>query len=77
MRNLWLQPQDPRPGSFEKDSLENDLHHRVCNGEMSLTEAQKCIASNWVKSWEKYVVPEYGPEWAAAGLPPENSPELR
>jgi hypothetical protein len=37
VKNLWPQPQDPRPGSFEKDSLENDLHHRVCNGEMSLT----------------------------------------
>jgi hypothetical protein len=66
VKNLWPQPQDPRPGWPEKDSLENDLHERVCKGEMSLADAQKCIASNWVKCWEKYVVPEYGPQWAAA-----------
>jgi hypothetical protein len=65
VKNLWPQPQDPRPGSYEKDSLENDLHRRVCKGEMSLADAQKCIASDWVTCWEKYVVPEYGPEWAA------------
>jgi hypothetical protein len=66
MKNLWPQPDDPRPGDAEKDSLENDLHARVCKGEMSLADAQKCIVSNWVECWEKYVVPEYGPQWAAA-----------
>jgi hypothetical protein len=66
IKNLWPQPDDPRPGDAEKDSLENDLHARVCKGEISLDDAQKCIASNWVGCWEKYVVPEYGPEWAAA-----------
>jgi len=33
---------------------------------MPLADAQKCIESNWVEYWEKYVVPGYGPEWAAA-----------
>ena len=66
MKNLWPEPDDPRPGQAEKDSLENDLHARVCKGEISLADAQKCIASNWVKCWKKYVVPEYGSEWAAA-----------
>jgi hypothetical protein len=66
MKNLWPQPDDPRPGDAEKDSLENDLHARVCKGEISLADAQKCIASNWVECWEKYVVPEYGSGWAAA-----------
>jgi hypothetical protein len=69
LKNLSPQPADPRPGSYEKDSLENDLHQRVCKGEMSLKEAQQCIASDWVKCWEKYVVPEYEPEWAAANRP--------
>jgi hypothetical protein len=66
IKNLWPQPDDPRPGDAEKDSLENDLHARVCRGEISLADAQKCIASNWVECWEKYVVPEYGPQWATA-----------
>jgi hypothetical protein len=66
IKNLWPQPQDPRPGSFEKDSLEDDLHAQVCAAKMSLADVQKCISSNWVECWKKYVVPEYGPEWAAA-----------
>jgi len=66
IKNLWPQPYDPRPGAYEKDSLENELHKRVCKVEMPLADAQKCIESNWVECWEKYVVPGYGPEWAAA-----------
>jgi hypothetical protein len=65
MKNLWPQPDDPHPGDAEKDQLENDLHKRVCEGKMPLVDAQKCIASNWVECWKTYVVPEYGPAWAA------------
>jgi hypothetical protein len=65
LKNLWPEPEEPRPGDGEKDSLENTLHELVCKGEMPLADAQKCIASDWVKCWEKYVVPRYGPEWAA------------
>jgi hypothetical protein len=65
MKNLWPQPDDPRPGDGEKDQLENDLHARVCKDNMPLADAQKCIASNWVECWKKYIVPEYGPAWAA------------
>ena len=66
IRNLWPQPDDPRPGDAEKDGLENELHRLVCADKMPLADAQKCIASDWVECWEKYVVPEYGPQWAAA-----------
>jgi hypothetical protein len=65
IKNLWPQPDDPRPGDREKDQLENTLHELVCKDEISLADAQKCIASNWVACWEKYVVPKYGAEWAA------------
>ncbi len=65
IKNLWPQPDEPRPGDAEKDQLENTLHELVCKGEMPLADAQKCIESNWVTCWEKYVVPRYGPEWAA------------
>jgi len=72
LKNLWPQPYscaqkplcgtnyDPRPGAGEKDQLENELHHLVCSGRMTLTDAQHCIASNWVACWEKYMLPEYG-----------------
>jgi hypothetical protein len=63
IKNLWPQPDELRPGDAEKDQLENELHHLVCSGKMSLGEAQKCIASNWPKCWVTYVVPNYGPEW--------------
>ena len=65
MKNLWPQPDDPRPGDMEKDGLESVLHEMVCKGEMQLADAQKCIASNWVECWKKYVVPRYGAQWAA------------
>ncbi len=66
IKNLWPQPDEPRPGALEKDSLENTLHEVVSKGELPLADAQKCIESNWVECWEKYVVPRYGAEWAAA-----------
>ena len=65
MKNLWPQPDAPRPGWDEKDQLENELHAEVCAGKMTLADAQHCIASNWVECWEKHVVPGYGPEWAS------------
>ena len=43
-RNLW-----PEPGASPnaKDSVENLLHQRVCSGEISLTDAQRAIATDW------------------------------
>ena len=61
MENLWPQPDEPRPGAGEKDQLENTLHGLVCSDKMELADAQRCIASDWVTCWVKYVVPEYGP----------------
>ncbi len=44
-RNLWPEPGgSPNP----KDSVENALHRRVCDGEMSLSQAQHIIATDWV-----------------------------
>src|SRR5690348_435761 len=37
----------------------------VCSGSMTLADAQRCIASNWVKCWEKHVVPGYDEQWAS------------
>jgi hypothetical protein len=49
LKNLWPQPDEPRPGWPEKDQLENELHAEVCASKMTLAEAQHCIASNWVE----------------------------
>lgn len=45
-KNLW-----PEPGASpnEKDSVENYLHKQVCNGNITLAEAQQEISSDWYK----------------------------
>lgn len=47
--NLWPESAEPRPGYHEKDKVENYLHRQVCNGAISLQEAQQKIASNWLE----------------------------
>ncbi|GCE14471.1 hypothetical protein KTT_43300 [Tengunoibacter tsumagoiensis] len=46
--NLWPEPASPTPGFHEKDKVENYLHDQVCNGSMSLKDAQIKIATNWI-----------------------------
>ena len=45
--NLWPEPAEPAPGFHEKDKVENYLHQQVCDGAMSLEEAQYEIATDW------------------------------
>lgn len=47
IKNLWLEPANPKPGFHEKDEEENYLHAQVCSGSMSLEEAQKEISTDW------------------------------
>ncbi len=46
--NLWPEPASPTPGFHEKDQVENYLHDQVCNGTISLQQAQQEIATNWL-----------------------------
>jgi hypothetical protein len=55
--NLFPEAASPRPGSHEKDRLENRLHDLVCSGQISLRRAQRAIATNWVKAYKVYVLP--------------------
>ena len=50
--NLWPEPAEPRPGFHEKDKVENYLHDQVCNGKMSLQDAQYKIATNWLAVYQ-------------------------
>ena len=45
--NLWPEPYNTPMGAREKDKVENYLHKVVCDGEMTLTEAQTEIATDW------------------------------
>ena len=56
-RNLWPEPDYPSRTGFylnPKDRLESVLKHRVCRGEMSLANAQRAIASEWVGAYHRY-----------------------
>jgi hypothetical protein len=55
VRNLWPEPHaEPVWNSYVKDQLEDHLHHMVCHGELSLGDAQKEIAGNWITAYKKY-----------------------
>ena len=49
--NLFPEAASPRPGSHEKDRLENALHAEVCSGTLSLRRAQRLIATDWVAAY--------------------------
>ena len=51
--NLWPETTEPRPGYHEKDRFENYLHDKVCHGAISLSEAQRRIAEDWLKYWNE------------------------
>ena len=50
-RNLWPEPRAGSPGAGDKDRYENWLHARVCAGSLGLEEAQRRIATDWVRYW--------------------------
>ena len=49
--NLWPEPASPQPGYHQKDRFENYMHEQVCNGKLSLQQAQGEIAHDWLKYW--------------------------
>ncbi len=56
IRNLWPESYLTSPyNAHVKDRLENYLHKRVCNGSLSLKQAQNEIAVNWVAAYKKYL----------------------
>ena len=52
--NLWPQPHRSEWNSYVKDQLEDRLHHMVCRGQISLPDAQRAIASNWIDAYKRY-----------------------
>ena len=45
--NLYPEEANAHPGYHVKDKLENNLHQMVCAGAITLSAAQRAIASNW------------------------------
>ncbi|KVV40947.1 hypothetical protein WT27_13570 [Burkholderia territorii] len=53
-RNLWPQPRHSEWNADRKDDLEFALYKGVCNGEISLAEAQHAFATNWIEAYRRY-----------------------
>ncbi|HLZ71863.1 MAG TPA: HNH endonuclease [Dehalococcoidia bacterium] len=51
--NLWPEAASPEPGFHQKDRFENYMHDQVCSGAISLQEAQRRIAEDWLKYWQE------------------------
>jgi hypothetical protein len=47
VKNLWPEPYLTEFNAHTKDRFENYLHKQICNGSMSLSEAQEQIATDW------------------------------
>lgn len=45
--NLWPEAAEPKPGFHEKDEVENFLHTKLCEGEISVKDAQILISWRW------------------------------
>jgi hypothetical protein len=45
--NLWPEPYNITYGAKAKDKVENYLHAQICNGGLTLADAQKEMQANW------------------------------
>ena len=50
----WKQ-RHPTPGFHQKDQFENFEHGQVCNGTISVAEAQSRMVSDWYFYWQEEV----------------------
>jgi len=55
--NLFPEPRYIKLSSYLKDQLENQIHHLVCSGQLSLKAGQAIFLTNWEKGYAKYVGP--------------------
>ena len=55
IQNLWLESATPTPGFHQKDQFENFEHGQVCNGTISVAEAQSRMVSDWYFYWQEEV----------------------
>jgi hypothetical protein len=54
IRNLWPESYMTHPwNAHVKDVVENALHKQVCDGTMSLHDAQRAIASDWIAAYRR------------------------
>lgn len=55
--NLWPQAYAGQPNARQKDRVETNLRTRVCRGELTLSAAQRMIATDWVSVYSAIASP--------------------
>ena len=55
--NLWPEPYSPTPGAKEKDQVENFLHSEICDGKITLAQAQQSIVHDWYAIYQSITSP--------------------
>lgn len=55
LSNLALQPWEGEHGATMKDLLKVRLQNLVCQGQVSLSDAQACVAEDWEARAAKYM----------------------
>lgn len=54
LKNLWPQSYHTQPwNAHVKDALENALHEQVCTNQISLPDAQRAIATDWIGAYQR------------------------
>jgi hypothetical protein len=51
--NLWPQDYCGTNNAHMKDKLENQLHKEICEGKMTIKQAQDCISTDWISCYQK------------------------
>jgi len=55
-KNEWPEPRTTvtQWGAEKKDALEWAMYKAVCNGDISLADAQSAFSTNWIKAYQQY-----------------------
>lgn len=55
IKNIWPQAYEGNWNAHMKDKLENKLHEMVCDGDITIEEAQEAISKDWIEAYRKYI----------------------
>ena len=55
VENLWPEPARGEWNATQKDALERKLLTMVCDGTLTVKQAQTAIKKNWVQAYQQYV----------------------
>lgn len=55
VKNLWPESYYGPWNAHDKDRIENKLHSLVCNGTITLSDAQAMIRTDWVAAYKRFI----------------------